>query len=316
MSEPTQRSVRSVEAIPLVLKEHHHWVLWKWVWREPGKWVKPPFQTNSSYASSTNSRTWTTFDKAWEAYQSNEDWNGIGFVLTQDAGIVGFDIDHLGGEESAEADQVTTIVQTLNSYTEVSPSGNGLRILAIGKLPPSKRRKGCYEVYDLGRYLTITGDHVEETPLSIEPRQAEIEQVYELIFGSEELPSYTVKEGEESVDPYGRVGLGDDELLHKIRTSKDSPLFFSLWKRGRPEKHYDSTSEAVWALLCRLAFWTAKDEDQMERLFLRSPLAATEKFRKRGRPFLRQEIRRAIKAQHTCYTAKGDFGHHSEDLFD
>jgi primase-polymerase (primpol)-like protein len=62
----------------------------------------------------------------------------------------------------------------LNSYTELSPSGTGVRIFVYGKLPPIGRKTGDIEVYEAGRYLTITGNHLDGTPRTIENRQDEL----------------------------------------------------------------------------------------------------------------------------------------------
>ena len=74
------------------------------------------------------------------------------------------------------------IVQQLDSYTEISPSGTGLRIFIRAKLPPKDRKIGNFECYESGRYLTVTGHHVEGTPLSVEQRQLEMTQVHTDMF--------------------------------------------------------------------------------------------------------------------------------------
>jgi len=48
-------------------------------------------------------------------------------------------------------------VERLNSYTEKSPSGTGIHIFIKAKLPPGGRKKGDFECYESGRYLTMTG---------------------------------------------------------------------------------------------------------------------------------------------------------------
>jgi hypothetical protein len=65
-----------------------------------------------------------------------------------------------------------------NSYTEVSPSGTGLRIFAQGKLSGEGRKRGPIELYDQKRFLTVTGDHLPETPTTIEERQDVVEWLY------------------------------------------------------------------------------------------------------------------------------------------
>ena len=50
------------------------------------------------------------------------------------------------------------IIRLINSYTEISPSGTGIRIFCYGKLPPGRRKNGNVEMYDESspKYLTIT----------------------------------------------------------------------------------------------------------------------------------------------------------------
>ena len=56
------------------------------------------------------------------------------------------------------------IIEELNSYTEISPSGTGVHILVRGELPAGRNRKGRFEAYDQGRYFTITGEHLSAHP--------------------------------------------------------------------------------------------------------------------------------------------------------
>ena len=57
----------------------------------------------------------------------------------------------------------------LDTYAERSPSGGGIRLIGYGELPRGRNRSGSLELYDRlsPRYLTITGDHIEGTPTSI-----------------------------------------------------------------------------------------------------------------------------------------------------
>ena len=55
------------------------------------------------------------------------------------------------------------IVQKLNNYTEITPSGEGLRVLVNASLPVGGRKRGNTEVYATARYVTLTGNHCAET---------------------------------------------------------------------------------------------------------------------------------------------------------
>jgi primase-polymerase (primpol)-like protein len=56
------------------------------------------------------------------------------------------------------------VVDLGESYTEVSPSGKGLRQFCLGKLNAALTHKAAQvEVYSAGRYLTVTGDWIAGT---------------------------------------------------------------------------------------------------------------------------------------------------------
>ena len=161
MSEPTRPEYLKVhpEHIPDQLTTLPQWVTWRAVWQDArGKWTKVPHQPDGRKAKSTDPATWAEFGECLEAYQVRG-FDGIGFVFTEEAGIIGVDLDHCidaGGNVAPWAQQA---VDTLNSYAEMSPSGDGLHVFVFGTFPGDMtgRRKGGVEVYAEGRYLTVTG---------------------------------------------------------------------------------------------------------------------------------------------------------------
>jgi putative DNA primase/helicase len=160
--------------LPAELEAIDQWVVWRYVSEtdpETGEvdWDKPPLNARTlRLASSTDASTWSTFDQALEAYQRGG-LDGIGLVLhrAKDAtgpGLVGIDLDKCRNPETGEVeDWAQEIIRDLDSYTEVSPSGRGIRIFLYGTLPPSGRKKGRFECYETGRYVTVTGHRLEGT---------------------------------------------------------------------------------------------------------------------------------------------------------
>src|SRR5207244_2769510 len=67
----------------------------------------------------------------------------------------------------------TAIVLLMDSYTEVSPSGTGLKIFVLGTLLEGAKQGKIYklEIYDQKRYFTVTGHHLAASPLTIESRE-------------------------------------------------------------------------------------------------------------------------------------------------
>jgi primase-polymerase (primpol)-like protein len=180
--------------IPEVLKGIPNWLVWKYAWNPNkkrkdgsgvlGEYDKPPFNARTrALADTTNPATWCAFDTAWAAYQSGH-WNGIGIVLTEEMGIVGIDLDRCVNYDTDVIDDwVQEIVDQIDSYAEISPSGTGVRILAHGRKPAGRCVKGSFEIYGKGRYLTITGHHLRDTPTGVEERPEQIAAVRARTFG-------------------------------------------------------------------------------------------------------------------------------------
>jgi len=159
---------------------------------------------NSQNGSTTNPNSWSTYDKAMEKigqpcflyskkakrhYRGTID--GIGIVFTG-CDLMGLDFDHVLDESGNLDPAVKAIVEKANSYTEISPSGHGLHILAKGKrLEPTgaqrvskgETSKGTtpapceIEFYDTSRYFTFTGkEYSISSPLA--ERTKEFDEIY------------------------------------------------------------------------------------------------------------------------------------------
>ena len=143
-------------------------------------------------AASNNPETWGTAAQAWSA-KKRYGWAGIGYVFTIGAGVVGVDLDDCFEGEGTErrlTDTARQVVQMLNSYTELSPSGNGLHILACGTIPHSIKSPG-FEMYNELRYFTVTGRQYgssEFVGCNIEDRANELNALF-VVFGGDMEPA-------------------------------------------------------------------------------------------------------------------------------
>lgn len=162
-------------SIPAIeeLKKHRQWVAWKYEFRNgpDSKPTKPPISPRTGFgASHSKSETWGTYQDAFErARKSN--LAGVGFVLTDDDEICGIDLDACRNAETGEvAPWAAEIITLAETYAEVSPSGEGIRLFARGKPEKTiKADKAHVEIYGKLRYLTVTGHHVDGTPNDIRP---------------------------------------------------------------------------------------------------------------------------------------------------
>src|SRR4051812_198484 len=163
--------------IPVELKEPGQWVGWKWEWIE-GRWTKVPYDLRTGLpASSTDPSTWSS-------YAATEGHEQIGFVFSQRDHYCGIDqddcIDPKTGEISKEA---RLIVARFASYTEVSPSGTGVKTFVKATVPGPRRKnpQKRMEIYDRDRFFTVTGHRYAEWD-AINERQEAVEACYDWLF--------------------------------------------------------------------------------------------------------------------------------------
>lgn len=252
--------------IPAALKEIPQWVVWRYVWSDgKAKWDKPPMSARTGRAaSSTDPATWCDFDTAMSAYKRGQ-WDGIGIVLTKELGLVGIDLDKCCDSTTTEAWAVT-IISRAGSYTERSPSGTGIRIICRGRKPAGRCRKDRVEMYDSGRYLTITGHHRPRAPVNILKRPKAIARLHAYLFPAP-APAAV---GNGKPETNGKPGLNDMALIAKAKSASNGEKFSRLWA-GDPTG-YASHSEADLALAGSLAFWAGGDRGRIDSLFRQSGL--------------------------------------------
>src|SRR5437879_2391688 len=244
--------------IPQMLKEQPAWVVWQYQQVEEDI-KKPPFSPiTGKLASVSDPTSWSSFANAKRAYEDGQ-YAGIGFMLT--AGIVGIDIDHCidVGQYSSAA---VTMVEVLNTYAEVSPSGEGIRLFLQGNLPGPYRRRGPIELYQDHRYLTVTGHRIAGTPAEIAQRQQELESVYARLFPPPKKENTKMVIGAQAL-------LEEGGVLEKAYHAKNGQTFQryyegdpSLWE-GTGAKH-TSQSEADFTLCLMLLYWTNNDTIQTD----------------------------------------------------
>lgn len=264
------------EAIPAALRSLPQWVVWSYVEdRDPETgeidYDKPPLNARGGAGSSTNPRTWSTFGDAITAYRKRK-LDSIGFVLTvkkvaESPVLIAVDLDHCRNPQMGEIEEwAAKIIAQLNSYTEASPSGTGIRIFLYGRLPVQGRKRGQFEVYCTARYVTVTGQRVEGTPSTIESREDEILAVHKQIWPELHEPKQPAN---------GRIAptvdLSDIELIEKARKAKNGARFSALWNGDTGG--FSSHSEADLALCSYLAFWCGPNSsERIDALFRQSGL--------------------------------------------
>ncbi len=254
----------SLDSIPEDLREHDQWVLWKIEVRD-GKATKVPYSAHGARASATDPATWTTFTHASACC---DDTHGLGFVFSAEDPFTGFDFDKCLTKKGLHRN-VKDMAAWLDSYTEVSPSRTGIKVIVRATKPPQHTRcatsatnwPGKFECYDRDRFFTITGMRFDHLPTEPMPRQEQLEDVLGAMF------PIAKPEKVESAPPPATVNLDDAEVLELAFRSRPE-----LERLYGGEIVNGTASEADIALVGGLAYWTGPDPVQLDRIFRGSGL--------------------------------------------
>lgn len=256
--------------IPQQLIARPQWVAWRTEVRD-GKPTKVPYTPGTARpgwfkASATDPATWGSCAGSVAA-----DLDGVGYVFSAGDPFTGIDLDDCF-VDGALHPAAAALVSLFDSYTERSPSGGGLHIIIRAQFGGGRRARGAWggkiEVYDRERYFTITGDSLEVTRATIEPRQLALDTVVS------QLPARPWEANDPvpvpaDLDDY--IPLSDEEVLRQLVAE---PRYAALWL-GEWEQlgiGDGSQSDADWTLLRELAELTGGDRDRTEELFLESGL--------------------------------------------
>lgn len=251
------------EAIPQELKALPNWICWTAVPDElRGKIKKVPINPRTGGgAMSNNPDTWTDFNTALNV---SGQYSGIGFMFGN-CEYFGVDIDGASEELNAYRNGgeniISEFINTLQSYVEISQSGNGIHIICKGRLPKGGRRKGNVEMYETGRFFVMTGNHCSEFA-EISDCTESIKPLHEKYIGGGREPQAIMR-------PTVSFQTAD-EIVRAACNARNGANFKALFSGNTTG--YSSQSEADMALCNMLAFWTGCDADKMDAIFRQSGL--------------------------------------------
>jgi len=312
MQTDTQRPPRPVplplqaEQLPPEIRALDRFVAWAYTWKDgngngdAGKWDKPPYVATetSTLASSTDPKTWRTFQEAVAAVEDGKvDGLGIGLgphenvpdAVAAGNDLAAIDLDKCIDAQGTIAPWAAAIVAQMRTYTERSPGRTGLRLLfRATQLPAVGRKKGQFEIYNSGRYVTLTGHHLPGTPDTIETRTAEAAAVHAQIFGAPaDKPAAAPR-------PAAAPDLDDAARLDRARHATNGALFSALMA-GDTSQHGGDDSAADLALSNLLAFWLNADAGRIDAAFRQSGLMRPKWDERRGAETYGQKtIKKAI----------------------
>lgn len=262
------------ENLPAALRSHGLFCCWRREQRGDRTTKVPYNPRTGGMAQSNNPDTFAPFQEALQAV-SRYDGLGVGIF----GGLAAIDIDHCIDDTGQWSSLAKDVVETMDCYTEVSPSGHGLRLLFTvpkgfsydtGRYYINNQKAGL-EVYVAGvtkKYVSVTG-RVLTPCASLRQRDRQLAQVLERYMvrpAAQAPPTRT----QPAPGPGTSLTLEDADLLNRARNARNGAAFSRLWEGDI--SGYQSQSEADIALCNQLAFWTGRDPQRMDKLFRQSGL--------------------------------------------
>lgn len=256
MRAPKSSELENMQA-PELLKGLKGWLVWRWVQR-PGK-VKaskvPYYITGEArrgaQGSDTDRSKMTTFEEA-KAFAIRHNFPGVGFAFMPEFGITGLDFDDcvIDGVVDSRVEEITA-----GTYTEFSPSGNGVHAFVLGSYPdhkdspprnPERDTFGCETFHSKG-FLTFTGHATELTEmLGDQNTIAPLTQPVVDYFGTRFVH---VRELREKYEGDGKPVFGfSEEQIEGYLKDLPEDLSYDEWVKVGMAVHHETYGEgfALW----------------------------------------------------------------------
>ena len=144
--------------VPATLQKFNNWVLWD-------KSKRPFSAKYNGLASPVKPNQWASYERALAKLQYTDDYNGLGFIFSENCGLVFIDLDNCIDEETGELTAFASgIVEAFKgTYIEYSQSGSGLHIVCKGTIPEAFNKRNGFpiEIYSTARHMAFTGNAYE-----------------------------------------------------------------------------------------------------------------------------------------------------------
>lgn len=266
------------------LADERRFVVWRWEDTGAAKLTKVPYQVNGKPAKSNDPTTWATAEEVFAVLQTGW-YAGAGIELLNLTGIAALDLDKVRNPETGEillwAQQ---LVEACNCYTEVTPSGAGLRIIgavAHSHAPMHTKKShpdgGEIEFFvqpDTGRFITVTGNKLPAAPDNLVAIDRQIAWIWGIVAPQAAAQPQTHTGGAE---PWGPA-VGDERAMAFLRGSQAVADLYD-------NKCVTDPSAARHAVIGSLAKGCNGHREHARRLLLESPLARENDPAKAARDF-------------------------------
>lgn len=266
------------------------------------KWSKVPYNpTTGRRAASDDPATWATLAAAVAAYLTGQ-YDGIGYFLAEDEGVLFFDLDKSRDEGGGLKPWAAEIVRDLDSFAEYSVTGGGVHVFVRGRKPvercrPHRDLDPGLEIYGRRRFIALTGLRLPDTPAEIMPRQLAVGQIFARYFPPPSAPA--------PAPVASTAWVSDDDRLAAGRRSQElGPILQQLYDSD-DWAGYRSHSDAVAALANALAFLFGPDPEAVRRQLFASALVRTSrKWQQRGEYLADRAVDLALRNRTSFYQGR------------
>lgn len=246
MGRPMQSNLRDLQA-PDLLRDLPGWLVWRFKPNGDKKPRKVPFYVSGAarwgaQGTAADRKRLTTFDHAKRVALENG-YEGVGFAPMPEFGISALDFD-----DCVADGVIDPVVESLTAgtYTEFSPSGNGIRAFVVGSLgtgksnPKDKSTFG-FEVFDCNGFVTFTGNVTPTTEL------VGAENYFAPI--SPELKAFRDMRLKRAREPFEYEGTGEttlglsDAQMQQVLSALPNDLEYADWFNVCCALHHETQGE-------------------------------------------------------------------------
>jgi hypothetical protein len=309
----------NVDGIPATMRPYAQFFPWRWCLNDDGhptkvpKWFEKNLETGKfeTYSIRANlPENWHPFEEVAGLVEANQKalrpFLGLAFRFAPSDPFAFIDLDHCRNRDTGEVESwALEIVRRLDSYTEISPSGTGMKIIIRGTKPGprcrNRNRPHSPEIYDHTQFSTLTGNRLSlpglELPADVQDRQAELEALYAETFPEETGAGQERKARAAGgpVPPARAADVSDEWVIGRLAE--------------RPYRHGPNKSEDDLRLCNLIAYYVGPDPARIEHILFAAPARRAKWARK---DYVARTIDRVIEYQ----AARGFYADLRADLGD
>jgi predicted P-loop ATPase len=236
-------------AIPAQLRAIPQYVLWHLGPINPatGRPKKIPTDASGKPIDCHQPQHWLSFAAALDAIEKSDKADGIGLVLTQDAGVSCLDIDSASQLNGTPA----RVVSALGTWAETSQSGDGLHLFMLGSIPTTISTPHA-QLYQGGQFIALTGRVAPGTAAEIADCTATFHVAAELLGLQIKSPKKTHPEAEQAAIS-GTATPSDSEVLERAYSARNGAKTREIFNGGVHDGKDTSETGVLMSIVTRFA---------------------------------------------------------------